>query len=67
MPAARGSSQARDFKKNCIGLELMYNVVLVSDVQQSESIIHINIFILGQGLNLCHRSNQSHSHNNARS
>ena len=29
-----------------IGVELIYNVVLVSGVQQSDSIIHIHIFIL---------------------
>ena len=28
--------------KNFIGVELIYNVVLVSDVQKSESVIHIS-------------------------
>ena len=31
------------FKKIFIGVELIYNVVLVSAVQQSESVIHIHI------------------------
>ena len=31
------------FKCNCIGVELTYNFVLVSDVQQSESVIYTYI------------------------
>ena len=35
------------FKKfNYIGVELIYNIVLVAGVQQSELVIHINISIL---------------------
>ena len=30
---------------NLIGVELIYNVVLVSGVQQSDSVIHMHIFI----------------------
>ena len=33
---------------NFIGAYLIYNVVLVSGVQQSDSVIHIHIFILFQ-------------------
>ena len=33
---------------NFIGVQLIYNVVLVSDVQQSDSVIHIHIFIVFQ-------------------
>ena len=38
----------QDFKKkfNFIGVQLIYNVVLVSGVQQSDSAVHIHIFIL---------------------
>ena len=36
------------FFLNVIGVELIYNVVLVSGVQQSASVIHIHIFILFQ-------------------
>ena len=36
------------FKKKFIGVEFIYNVVLVSAVQQSDSVIHIHIFILFQ-------------------
>ena len=32
------------FKKNLIKIELIYNVVLVSAVQQSDSVIHIHKF-----------------------
>ena len=31
------------FKKKCIGVQLIYNVVLVSGVQQSESVIQIHM------------------------
>ena len=34
------------FEKNFIGVWLIYNVVLVSRVQQSESVIHIRVSIL---------------------
>ena len=34
------------FKLIFIGVYLIYNVVLVSAVQQSESVIHIHIFTL---------------------
>ena len=34
------------FKKIFIGVQLIYNVVLVSGVQQSESVIHIHISTL---------------------
>ena len=33
-------------KKIFIGIQLIYNVVLVSGIQQSESVIHIHIFTL---------------------
>ena len=33
-------------KKNFIGVELIYNVVLVSGVQHSDSVKHIHMFIL---------------------
>ena len=32
------------------GVELTYNAVLVSGIQQSDSVIHIHIFILSQNL-----------------
>ena len=35
-----------NFFKIFIGVELIYNVVLVSGVQQSESVIHIHISTL---------------------
>ena len=35
-------------KKNFVGIELIYNAVLVSGVQQSDSGIHIRISILFQ-------------------
>ena len=31
------------FKKIFIGVELIYNVVLVSGIQQSESVLHIHL------------------------
>ena len=34
------------FKINFIGVKLIYNVVLVSAVQQSESVMHIHVFTL---------------------
>ena len=34
------------FKKIFIRVQLIYNIVLVSDVQQSESVIHIHTFFL---------------------
>ena len=36
------------FKLIFIGVQLIYNVVLVSAVQQSESVIHLHISILFQ-------------------
>ena len=36
------------FFLNFIGLQLIYNVVLVSGIQQSDSVIHIHIVILYQ-------------------
>ena len=36
------------FLKNFIGVQLIYNVVLVSGIQQRGSVIHIHIFILFQ-------------------
>ena len=36
------------FKINFIGVQLIYNVVLVSAVQQSESVMHIHVFTLFQ-------------------
>ena len=36
------------FVFNFIGVELIYNVVLVAGVQQSDSVIHIHVFILFQ-------------------
>ena len=45
------------FKKiNFIGVQLIYNVVLVSGVQQSNSLIHIHIFILFKILFSCRLS-----------
>ena len=35
-----------EFKKKFIGVELIYNVVLVSGVHYSESVIHIHISTL---------------------
>ena len=32
--------------KNCIGVQLIYNVVLLLAVQQSESIIYIHLFFI---------------------
>ena len=32
-------------KKNVIGVQLIYNIVLVSSVQQSKLVIHIYIYI----------------------
>ena len=46
----------------CIGVYLIYNVVLVSDVQQSDSVIRINVSILFQILfpfRLLHNTEQS--------
>ena len=37
-----------DFFKNFIGIQLIYNVVLVSDVQHSKSVIHVCISTLSQ-------------------
>ena len=34
------------FKKKFIGVQLLYNAVLVSGKQQSESVVHIHISIL---------------------
>ena len=33
------------FLLNFIGIELIYNIVLVSDVQQKDSVMHIYIYI----------------------
>ena len=33
------------FNFNFIGVQLMYNVVLVSGVQQIDSVIHIHVYI----------------------
>ena len=41
----QGSPKMTIFKKNFIGVELIYNV---SGVQESDSVIHIHIFILFQ-------------------
>ena len=48
-PRQRGTAHCTQrkveiFKKNFIGVELIYNVLLVSGVQRSDSVLHIHIY-----------------------
>ena len=48
----KGKKTEKNFFFNFIEVELIYNIVLVSDVQQSQSVVHINIDTHGGFLGL---------------